>query len=131
MVLVSERDDVGDGGTCEVDDGEGVVLLQRYPRRGRGGLDGHVLGLEILGDSGTRAEDAHAGSTQRIGPTVERREAGGADVVLSHILRATGDVDGAHRPLGVTGISLAVAGRLALVGNHDLRAVGSKGQHVG
>ncbi len=123
VVLVAERQDLADRGAGQIDDGEGVVLLQRHPGgRGRG-IDRHVLGLKVLRDGGAGAEDAHPGGSQLVLQAVERGEVGGADVILGQGSRVAGDVDDADRTLGVARVADAVTSRLTLVGDHDLRAV--------
>ena len=124
VVLVAERHHIQHLGGVHIDDGQGIVLLQRGP----GGLavrrKRDVLGLEIAGGIGIRTKDANALLAQLALAPIERTEVRRAHDRSLHIVDVN-DADGAFR------IGLVVIARLALVGREHAAAIGREGQHVG
>ncbi len=123
VILVAQRQDIGDSGRGDVDLGQRIVLLQRYPGSAAVAGDGNVFRLQILLDAGIRAVDPHAGAAQRIGLGVEGTESGGAN--LNQLtFRDAQNADRAHR------VDLIVGARLAFVGGQHILAIRGKGDHV-
>ncbi len=129
MVLRAECRDARDHSAREINRPEGVVLLEGDPRtREVGRVERDVLGLEILGDGGTRAEDANSGLAQSARLGVERREVD----LLDGTARALGkaiDVNPGEGSLRVHA-AVAVAAWLALVGGENQPSIGTEGHHV-
>ena len=125
VVDPGQSDDLGDRGAGEIDDRDGVVLLERDPCRRGVGRDRDVLGLDVLRHRCVGAEDAH--ERAEIG-AVEGREVGGEHRLRSHVLDAARDVDDAHRALGIDRV---VVVWLRLVGGQHLRSIGGERDHVG
>jgi hypothetical protein len=124
MMLEAERHDLLHGGGGDVDDGKGVVLLQRHPGRLLVIVDGDEFRLQVLRHARVRPEDPHAGGTQALGLAVECDEACLGDDRRIDVR----DVDDAHRALGVLQV---VAAWLALVRHQHVAAGLRERQHVG
>ncbi len=109
----------------DVEHGDGVVLLQRYPSGFRVLGHGDVFGLDILSHRGARSKDAHRRVQFGV---VELREGGRADVVLGQPANIPGQIDNTDRTFGVDGVVIV---RLALVGDQYALTIRREGHHVG
>ena len=128
----SERKEVRDLGRRDVDDGEGVGLLQRHPGGESVIRKRHVLRLEVARDAQvltvrelTKDPDAVgqlAGSVSLVGVEVGDPHGG-----LRRCLHRGGQVHHTDRPLGVNGVVIC---RLTLVGHDGTRAVLGDRDHV-
>ena len=129
VVLGPERHDALHPRVVDVDDGEGVVLLERD--EGLAPRHRDELRLQVLRHRGARPEEPDPRLHQGLPASVEAAEVGGAH---PRARTAVGDVDDAHGSLGVhrgDTVHLLVGARLALVRHEDAVAVGGEGDHVG
>src|SRR5690606_5305072 len=60
QILLTQGQDVGDRGAGDVHFGQGIVFLQGHPGSAAVIGDGDVFRLQVLGDAGAGAVEAHA-----------------------------------------------------------------------
>ena len=131
MVLVAQRHDIGDPGRVveQVQQRDGVVLLQGHPSPHAERADGNVLGLQVLRGRRTRPVDAHPLVDQLLFVAVLGREIDRARGIRNAMV----EVDDADRALGIDeGVAGAFypALRLAFVGDQELVAERAESEHV-
>ncbi len=122
-ILGAQRHDGGEGRGCDVEDRDGIGLLQRHHRLGAVGRDGDVFRLDILGH-GLAGPNPDALGPQRVFLPVETRESGG---LHGGRRRAARQVDDRHRAVTA---EVGIRHDFGLVRDEYLQAIGGKGHHV-
>ena len=96
---------------CQIDDGQGVVFLQRHKGLGTVGGNGNKLRFKVLSCTGI-GEDAYAVSPQVVFATVKGFKTDGGDICLGKIGNTTGYINDADGAVGVyTPIGFTLIGR--------------------
>ncbi|MPM88396.1 hypothetical protein SDC9_135499 [bioreactor metagenome] len=137
VIFEAQSLDGGEGLAGDIEGGNGACLLQGNVGCGAVGGKGNILRLQILRGERVRLEQHQIGhqlGPRRIG--IEAFKGNRVYLVRREGLEAAAagyraQVDDGNRALGV-GLARAVAlPRLALVGGHDVIAVGGETDHVG
>jgi hypothetical protein len=92
VVLEAKRLDRCDLRARDVNDGNGIVLLQRDPGRLAVFADGDVFRLEVLRRRGLGAKDADALRAQRRFLAIEAAEVGGGDAWVMMLTAPSGSL---------------------------------------
>jgi len=124
VVLKAEPCQFGELCGGDIQEAEGVVLLQRNVSRSQLARNGDVLGFEILRHAGVAAIDTD-GVVEIL--LLNGGEIGRADGGLADADDSLADIDDRNRALRIGGIVVAW---FALVGGQDAFAVGGEGNRV-